>query len=247
MERQAICGPNQFVNASLSNFEAYSVLNSVGVTALILLVSLLPSIVLNKNPSLPFIVFIVSFFCYWISNPNLGQTTFWVVGAANYMWTMLYICIYIATLHTIHNKSQDKVSFVSYILVFTLSVIAGWSSEGAGWFPLAYSMIGIYLFKRDTALPILGSIGSLMGYCLLIFSPGNYNRLEHPLFQDWVALSIYEKVMGHIIYRVPEVLSGFWFLYVLLVFALLLNAIFIKEKCNKAQVLSLFFFVASFN
>ena len=82
---------------------------------------------------------------YWVSNPNLGQINFWVVGASNYLVTTTFVAwlLYLILKH----KNDDKIRHLPYI--FVLSLISGCTNENVC-LTLIYIFISfIFYFKSD--------------------------------------------------------------------------------------------------
>lgn len=75
----------------------YETLTALALAATIFFISSIPN-ALFKNEIKPHPLSIIGLFAlYWIANPSLGETTFWFVGAANYLWTTLYISLFMLT------------------------------------------------------------------------------------------------------------------------------------------------------
>lgn len=152
-------------------------------------------------------IYLVIIFCvYWVSSPSLGQTTFWIVGQANYLWTNLLI---LSFLFFIIKMKQDKLN----PLLIALGILAGCSNENTGFcavlFPILFSMI-----KNNGKInkaSMIYACAALIGFVILISSPGNYARAS--LFADWNNLSFTAKLSHHVVERIPVMLSSMWFLF----------------------------------
>ena len=97
-------------------------------------ISLLPSIIGNLEKLVykgSFLTLWLVFIIYWICNPNLGQTTFWLVGSANYIWPLMWASSYfLYLLHLLTNK--ERLNFKKSILLSFFGIFAGLSNEATG-------------------------------------------------------------------------------------------------------------------
>ncbi|WP_409418014.1 DUF6056 family protein, partial [Escherichia coli] len=81
------------------------------------------------------------FFLYWVSNPSLGQTTFWVVGAYNYLLTKIilvgFLFFYSVNLET---KSSSR-----RLCLFIFGTIAGCTNENTAVFVVLICFISLFV------------------------------------------------------------------------------------------------------
>lgn len=172
------------------------------------------------------------FFTYWISNPNLGQTTFWIVGSANYLWTNLFVAawifyIYKITMGNIKNTNP---------LIALLSFIAGCSNESVAPFVCLFSVIAIayelWMTREVSKNKVIYSFFAIVGSCTLIFAPGNFVRASGAT--EWYGKSLFDRIAFHLTERVHNHLSLIWISYVVL-FLLVLSIFFNKELRAKIE------------
>ncbi len=171
------------------------------------------------------------FLLYWLFNPNLGQTTFWVVGSANYLWTNLLIVIF---LHMFLHY-QNSESAVAQISVGILGLLAGLTNENSS-VTLLVTLIAVsgilkwhnHHFKigRNVIIPLAAVT---IGATILLAAPGNYARLAHPVFANWQALTLTGKLHRHLA-RIRPWLAYFWPVYVII--ALHASTLFSKGISN---------------
>ncbi len=215
----------------------YSALNSLALVALLLLCSMLPSLV-NKEKLMPRdgVTFLVLFFAYWVSNTNLGQTTFWIVGSANYLWTNLYILIFLCVFSIVTSRDAKAI----YVpVVFLFGFTGGVTNENTGWITFLF-VVFCYLHHRfDERIRLMrfvyasGFLGGLLGWLTLILAPGNSVRANHPTFQGWYSRSIYERVDIHLYDRLMYFLGDYAFVFVLMLFVFAIQMAFAPpEKLN---------------
>ncbi|WP_235365861.1 DUF6056 family protein, partial [Proteus terrae] len=187
---------------SFSNNIIISLFTSIAATLLIFTISLIARSG-NKITYNDCLISLYVFLLYWLSNTNLGQTTFWVVGTANYLWTSLFILLFIYRI--LNNKNFS-------ILTLILAFISSCSNENSGYIPfllcLYLLIIEFYNHKKINKTILIYSIISLIGFLILILAPGNYFRAS--LYPDWYSKPIYEKLFIHFIDRVPMILSSLW-------------------------------------
>ncbi|MEQ4681136.1 DUF6056 family protein [Providencia rettgeri] len=164
--------------------------NSMIAFVLTMMIFLITKISSNSDTSKKtfFLQFIVLFSIYWVTNPALGQIVFWVVGAANYLVTNLFIVIY---LYFLFRYLDDKKCLIPLIIS---SFFAGCSNENTSWIIVAISVItSCYVFfKHKNRLIIFSSVLVILGFVTLISSPGNFHRAA--LFTDFYSLSTIEKI-----------------------------------------------------
>lgn len=151
------------------------------------------------------------FFLYWVSNPSLGQTTFWVVGASNYLWTNLilvgFLFFYSVNLET---KSSSR-----RLCLFIFGTIAGCTNENTAVFVVLICFISLFVKAVNKWNSTLSFSGTLIGFSLLILSPGNKVRALN--FKYWYDSSLLERIDTHLFDRFPDAVSGYWLVYLALI------------------------------
>lgn len=171
-------------------------------------------------------------FCtYWIANPNLGQTTFWLVGAANYLWTNLFVAAWIFYLYRI---TVDNIKTINPLLM-VLAFMAGCSNESVSPFVVLLALAAI-IYEMVTAKSvaknkIIYALSALAGSCTLIFSPGNFVRAASKTY--WYGKPLLERIAIHLTERVHNHLALIWISYVVL---LLLVLVILFNKEVKAKI-----------
>ncbi len=114
-------------------------------------------------------------------NANIQYSMVWQAGAVNYVYSSVWILIFIYTyLRAV--SAPDKSDFpLVWLWILPLGLITGWSNENMG--PACFLgtlMVLFYLRKfRKTNPPLwmlLGSLSSLAGSILVIVAPGNFVR-----------------------------------------------------------------------
>ena len=134
----------------------------------------------------------------WFLDPAISNTVFWEDGACNYMFTMTIIMGFI----TLYRKSLDgaNVSFFSDNLpaetrekswlfalgMFIFGIAAGWCNENTSGGLILFMLIelGYRFIKNQKKLTfikpwmITGLVGSIIGFGMMVLSPGNYGRLD---------------------------------------------------------------------
>ncbi len=126
------------------------------------------------------------FFALWTFTPSYVSVFCWLDGACNYLWTNTIILGFlIPYIHRyFHANRINNHKYLLSLIMFLWGCIAGWTNENSVcWIILCLSLFIFKLRKNreiDTWL-YTGLLGLTMGYCLLMFSPGNTARLyaEH--------------------------------------------------------------------
>lgn len=227
----------------------YMAINSFVLVIVMITITVLPNIVMRKSligKGSALILWVV-FMLYWIANPNLGQTTLWLVGSANYLWTLMWAGFYFS--YFLYLLNADKhVNVGRAVLLFVLGIFAGLSNESLGITVVLFtvSMFLMYWKKNKTAL-LVGLVSTCLGYAFVYFSPGNHARLQNDAFKWWRGLSPVLKFLEHVFNRLPGALGGFYLVY--LVFIVMLLAVLWvqngKEINCKSYAFSLIYVILS--
>lgn len=212
-----------------SHFVA-SALNAIGITALIWVVSSIPNN--GKGSALvPASIFVL----YFLANPNLGQTTFWIVGAANYLWTNLFIGLFIFSLFRI-KESDSKLKLLGIVF---LGLVAGCSNENTSVTLIPITITICYIeYKRNLievprALLIVASV--IAGAAVLILSPGNGVRAQNHAFDAWKSMSVEDKILLHFSERIDYAFTSSWAVIAFAAAVLAINYV-MRGGANRASV-----------
>ena len=157
---------------------AFNVINTIAFGLLGLLVYL--HAVPRKKLNL-IVVFAVPV-AIWTFTPQFGMTMLWLSGSSNYLYTTLFILSFLLPyrLYESTDYSLKAPKLLKCIGMFLLGIIAGWTNENTGGAMIALSMMFIlYWIIKKYKVPywsISGILGSLIGFALLFFAPGNFLR-----------------------------------------------------------------------
>ncbi|MDR2020580.1 MAG: DUF6056 family protein [Treponema sp.] len=118
----------------------------------------------------------------WYTVPAWGQNLLWLTGSCFYLWPLTIILFFLVPLHKKCRIHDYNINFFKSLLYLILGLLAGLSYENvaAAVFVLLFSY---FIFKlkrkeRPVLFEILGTIGFLTGFIILIVAPGNYERLN---------------------------------------------------------------------
>ena len=127
-------------------------------------------------------------FILWALTPAFGQSFLWITGSSNYMYGIFIILIFLIPYRIslndnyINQKSNLIVDIIKGMVFLFAGVIAGWTNENTG-----AALIFIILLvlinnkitkKRFSIWMFTGLIGSLIGFGMILFSPGQATRLS---------------------------------------------------------------------
>ncbi len=119
----------------------------------------------------------------WLFDPTIANSVFWETGACNYMFTG---CIMLGFI-TLFRKyaAEDKKSIGAVIGMFFFGLIAGWCNENTSGGVILFVLIMIFArwresknFSKVRPWMVSGFAGSVIGFLILILSPGNFSRAE---------------------------------------------------------------------
>ncbi len=147
-------------------------------------------------------VYTLFFLLYWVGNPALGQTTFWIVGAANYLWTSLFALLFIVlTIRQSELYSKNVPFFIYGISAF----LAGLTNENVSvtlsaflFFIICWEKIRYQKLNKKF---LYVWIFLILGSAVLILSPGNFIRLGNNSYNIWKSYGLFEKIFRHIFQR----------------------------------------------
>ena len=128
----------------------YMAINSFALIIVIIALSFLPPIIMKQKliDKNSWLMLWFLFITYWIANPNLGQTTFWLVGSANYLWTIMWASLYF--LFLLYLLTQEKeIDFKKSILLILLGFFAGLSNEATSISSVLFTIILFFIYKRQ--------------------------------------------------------------------------------------------------
>lgn len=121
------------------------------------------------------ILLIVIYFLLWFCLPVFGQTNIWLIGSCNYLWTTTIILLFIYS----YMKDIDDTP-KNIILICLLGIIAGWTNENTSFGCItvlcAFLVLKKLEKKKITKRNIFGLIGNILGFIIMIISPGNFIR-----------------------------------------------------------------------
>ena len=212
----------------------YSTVTGLVVVLFCYLIAKTPSSTfrLHKNDA---ILFPLVFLTYWVSNPNLGQTTFWIVGSANYLWTNLFAAAWVWGMVRIYNHNITRVQWPMVVL----SLMAGCSTESIGPFIVLLATLAVawdLWFKKSVSLSkIVYAVAALVGALILILSPGNFIRADNA-HQVWFAKPLFERIAYHLTERFFSHQALIWIGWVVLVLLGLLAFSCVKRNIALSRV-----------
>lgn len=195
------------------------IINSLFLVALIWIIATLAAKLLDKKYNSPdYKVILLVFFLYWICNPKLGHTTFWIVGAANYLWTNAFNFGFILAF-LLALQSNQKISTAKIILISILGLLGGCSNENTALVSLILCIYLLYTHKDkhlQGKLPIIWLIAFSIGTTILLLAPGNFARMHIPSNMEWYNEPFWWRVWYHLIRRVPDSMMKYWEAYIVL-------------------------------
>ncbi|MEK4004129.1 DUF3329 domain-containing protein [Paenibacillus sp. FSL H3-0333] len=191
--------------------------------------------------------FVIVTLLLWFFMPVMGQTAFWLAGSINYLWSTVFVMLFLLPYryllegsHIIGNR------IASIVLMFFLGLLAGWSQENAA--VTAVVFVGItflFMMYKHKKIPYWftsGSIGLIIGALFLLLAPGNGVRKEKMYFD----LSLKDQIFGFIQSIKNIVLHEQLALFVLF-FVMFICMFFVNSESKVKNIgLSLMLFITGF-
>lgn len=224
----------------------YMAINSFALIIVIIALSFLPPIIMKQKliDKNSWLMLWFLFITYWIANPNLGQTTFWLVGSANYLWTIMWASLYF--LFLLYLLTQEKeIDFKKSILLILLGFFTGLSNEATGISSVLFTIILFFIYKRQKKILTIALLSIVIGFSFLYFAPGNFKRLHCGAFNNWLNMPMYDKIYMHIFDRMPQTFGLFWLIFIDIIFLFIILSFSDKnkEKNIKSYIFICIFFI----
>ncbi|ECF6051809.1 hypothetical protein FNN84_11435 [Salmonella enterica subsp. salamae] len=224
------------ISTSLLKFfppHIYNAINSAALTLMVLCWTIIPAKLTRSSPS-PYVM-IFLFFLYFIANPALGQTNFWLVGSANYLWTNMFIAIYILISICVSNGNRSNFKLLAYAVS---SILAGCSNENTSLVVVLISIAYFFIMNRNKYL-LIGVFGTAIGAGVLLLAPGNLSRAS--TIQDWYNQPLAWRILEHFSERLPSAMGAYWQVYI--AFIILLISVVLSRNSSSKLMFGSFLFM----
>ena len=223
----------------------YMAINSFVFTLIMALVSIIPNIITKQkiiSLGTSVILWLV-FITYWIANPNLGQTSFWLVGSANYLWPLLWASLFYTFIALLLTR-QNYFNKINIIVLAVLGFFAGLSNEALAVSVVVVNIILLCFYSYKNKIVLIGFVSSLIGALILLLAPGNFARARHYTFDIWNQKSLCKKIATHVLDRLPHAFENLWIVYLAVLLCILIG-LFIHKKTEKCHLFGFFSIILS--
>lgn len=208
--------------------QVYNIAASIMFTLLGILIYLN----IKKNRKYDFGLIMLIYLLLWLSTVSFGETVLWITGACVHLFGLIWIfgCITLYRHYLSKVESEKKILYA--VTMFLIALPAGNSSENntaAGILLFVFITINYLMDKKAEGLSVLKSIrpfqitgflGFLIGYGLLVLSPGTHNRAQNMTDGDYTGivgmLSHFYKISVRLRDLILPLIVGILLLFVLL-------------------------------
>ncbi|WP_213781006.1 DUF6056 family protein [Enterobacter hormaechei] len=211
---------SDYISTFVLSFQSLYIKAAITALAATLLIHFISSIFrINRDRTIKDCAILITvFFLYWLCHPALGESTFWVVGASNYLWTNLFIVIYLYLLSNIVSDDNNPRTPV----ILTFAFLAGCTNENTGLIPVTLTIIAAIVMHRKKGrnrnICIASFSFCLAGYLILILSPGNGVRASFS--SAYYAIPLTERFFYHLQTRLTWYLRDMWIIAAFLIISL---------------------------
>lgn len=162
-----------------------SVFNIFNTAAFVLLLYLISFHASPKKHGTSPLMLLAAFLCLWFFTPAFGDSYLWLTGACNYLWGILIILVFMLPLtlafEGVHSPELTTMIVLAPIY-FVFAVVAGFTNENTSAALLVMSVLFIIAitvkYRRFPIWAVLGFIGNICGFLLMILAPGQSARLD---------------------------------------------------------------------
>ena len=120
----------------------------------------------------------------WLFDPAISNTVFWETGACNYLFTAAIIFGYVTLFRRAY--LEDRAGTPAFISgMFLMGLLSGWCNENSSGGVIFFVLLMMFLkwlktrnFSGIRSWMVSGLAGNLIGYAILLSSPGNWSRAE---------------------------------------------------------------------
>lgn len=148
------------------------------------LLSLMIYGLIDQKKKYDFRLYIGVLILLWMFDPAISNNVFWETGACNYLFTSAIIFAYITLF--IRAYRADKAATPGLIAgMFFMGLLSGWCNENSSGGVIFFVLLLMFLkwlktkdFSGIRSWMVSGLIGNLIGYAILLSSPGNWSRAE---------------------------------------------------------------------
>lgn len=173
----------------------------------------------------------------WIGIPSFGTVFFWKTGAANYCYTLFFASVFLIPYRFLLDAPDYSPSKTIRLLFFFSGILAGWSNENLGCVIFLLALCSVLLqYKKNKKIPLwalFGIAGAVLGWFILMLAPGNYVRLQHPMFASFLALPLWARMVENLFSLFSTQVNYLFLFYLLLIFS------FFYRKFTKISLLFL--------
>jgi hypothetical protein len=167
------------ISTYIGNKMFFNIFNTILYTFFILLINFH---ITGSVKKISVFFFLIINLALWFFVPVWGQNFLWQGGSSLYLTTTTIILLFLVPLRKKMGNREYKLNIPLSVLFSFLGILAGWSVENSG-AAVLFLLIAYFVFKKIkrekvNLFEILGVIGFIIGFILLIAAPGNHVRLS---------------------------------------------------------------------